>query len=82
MATVLNTIYPPQVSTFMPSFKYNESAEIWFGISSYNSDLISSIKFIHVSMVDQRNNQNVFAGVNGTATVHPQFYPIDFDDVV
>ena len=79
MATVLNTIYPPQVETFMPSFLYNGSAKIWFNVSSYNEDLISQIQFIHVSMVDQRNNTNVFAGLNGSNTVYPQYYPIAFN---
>ena len=79
MATVLNTMYPPQVETFMPSFCYNDSAKVWFQVSSYNEDLISQIRFIHVSMVDQRNNANVFAGLNGENPVFPQYYPIAFN---
>lgn len=76
MATTLNTLYPPQVDTFMPSFCYNSSAKVWFNISSYNEDRLDQIKYIHVSMVDQRNNTNVFAGINSGNTVYPQFYPI------
>ena len=79
MATTLNTIYPPQVDTFMPSFCYNAPAKVWFNVSSYNEDLIDQIKFIHVSMVDQRNNINVFAGLNGENSVYPQYYPITFN---
>lgn len=79
MATVLNTIYPPQVETFMPSFPYSSSAKIWFNISSYNEDIINQIKYIHVSMVDQRNNSNVFMGINSSNTVYPQYYPITFN---
>lgn len=80
MATTLNTIYPPQVETFMPSFCYNDSAKVWFDISSYNEDIINKIKFIHVSMVDQRNNVNVFAGQDNSGnTVSPQYYPITFN---
>lgn len=80
MATVLNTMYPPQVETFMPSFCYNSSAKVWFNISSYNEDIINKIKFIHVSMVDQRNNENVFAGKDSSNnTVYPQYYPIVFN---
>jgi hypothetical protein len=45
--------------------------------------MIDKIKFIHVSMVDQRNNTNVFAGENGgdenTTIVYPQYYPIVFN---
>ena len=76
MATTLNTMYPPQVDTFMPSFCYNAPAKVWFNVSSYNEDLIDQIEFIHVSMVDQRNNINVFAGLNGENSVYPQYYPI------
>lgn len=76
MATTINTIYPPQVETFMPSFRYNESAEVWFKLSSYSEDMLNKIRFIHVSMVDQRNNENVFAGKNGSADVYPQYYPV------
>lgn len=79
MATVLNTIYPPQVSSFMPSFLYNKDAEVWFDISSYNDDMIDKIKFIHISMVDQRNNQSVFKGINFKNEVYPQLYPVKFD---
>ena len=78
MATVLNTIYPPQAETFMPAFIYTKDAEIWFDVSPYTD--IKKIKFIHISMVDQRNNQNVFAGIDSKGnTVYPQFYPIAFD---
>ena len=80
MATTLKTIYPPQVDTFMPSFCYNESAKVWFNISSYSEDMINQIQFIHVSMVDQRNNVNVFAGTNSSNIItYPQYYPITFD---
>lgn len=79
MATTLNTIYPPQVETFMPSFRYNNSAKVWFNITSYNEDLISQIKFIHVSMTDQRNNTTVFAGLSNGNVAYPQYYPITFN---
>ena len=79
MATIISTLYPPQVDTFMPSFCYNESAEVWFNIASYDEDKIGLIKYIHVSMVDQRNNQNVFAGSNNNNVVYPQYYPIVFN---
>lgn len=78
MATALETIYPPQVETFMPSFCYNESAVVWFKIPSYSEDKKGLIQYIHISMVDQRNNQNVFAGKKGNTTVYPQYYPLAF----
>ncbi len=41
--------------------------------------MIDSIKYIHVSMVDQRTNQNVFAGLNSGNIVYPQYYPVIFN---
>ena len=81
MATTLTTLYPPQVETFMPSFCYNTPAKVWFNISSYDKSKINQIKYIHISMVDQRNNQNVFAGIDNSnnVVVYPQYYPIDFN---
>lgn len=80
MATTLSTIYPPQVETFMPSFCYNEPAVIWFKISSYNEDIKNKIKYIHVSIVDQRNNQNVLESTKNSNTSFPQYYPISFSN--
>ena len=57
MATVLSTIYPPLVDTFMPAFPYTESAIVNFSISPYNRPL--SISKLHVSIVDQRTNLSV-----------------------
>jgi hypothetical protein len=63
MATVLSTLYPPLIDTFMPAFPYNESAKVEFSISPYNS--INSIKYLHVSLVNQKTNQNAFEGSMG-----------------
>ena len=57
MATVLSTLYPPLIDTFMPAFPKNESAVINFSISPYNSR--TSITKLHVSVVDQRTNLSV-----------------------
>jgi len=78
MTTTLNTLYPPQLETFMPSFRYDKPAKIWFKISSYDETKISLIQYIHVSMVDQRTNQNVFAGMNNDNVAYPQYYPVKF----
>lgn len=57
MATVLSTLYPPLVDTFMPAFPKTESAVINFSISPYNNR--DSITKLHVSAVDQRTNLSV-----------------------
>lgn len=57
MATILNTLYPPLIDTFMPAFQYNQSATVNFTISPYNS--YADIRYMHVTLVDQRTNQSV-----------------------
>lgn len=59
MATVLSTLYPPLVDTFQSPFIYTDDAEVFFTISPYNS--YKNIKKIHVTLVNQKTNQNVFA---------------------
>lgn len=62
MPTVSNTLYPPIVSTYMPAFPYNENAVIYFSISTFNKP--TDIEYVHVSLVDQRTNENAFY-ING-----------------
>lgn len=58
MATILSTLYPPLIDTFMPAFSYEGPAPITFSFSPYNS--INDIKKIHVSLVNQKTNQSAF----------------------
>lgn len=62
MATVLSTLYPPLIDTFMPAFPYDENVTVEFSISPYNS--ANMIKHLHVSLVNQKTNQNAFEGSN------------------
>ena len=59
MATILSTLYPPLVDTFQIPFLYTQDAEIYFTISPYNS--YGEIKHLHITLVNQKTNQNVFA---------------------
>lgn len=59
MATVLSTLYPPLVDTFMPAFINTEPAYITFSISPYNEK--KQIKYVHVSLVNQQTNINALA---------------------
>lgn len=58
--TLVNTLYPPAVETFQPAFVYTDPAAITFSISPFNAAL--DIKYVHVSVTDQRNNENVLKG--------------------
>ena len=62
MATVLSTLYPPLVDTFMPAFVDTESAYIKFSVSPYNSR--KDIKYLHVSLVNQKTNIKALAANN------------------
>lgn len=59
MATVLNTLYPPLIDTFMPAFPNTENAVVNFSISPYNSSY--EIQYLHVTLVNQKTNKNAFA---------------------
>ena len=58
--TLVNTLYPPSMETFQPAFIYTDAASVTFALSPYNS--ASDIKYVHISVVDQRNNENVLMG--------------------
>lgn len=65
MANVLNTLYPPTISTFLPAFVNTTEAIIYFSLSPYNSS--SQIKRVHVSLTSQLNNENAFNNLSGIA---------------
>ena len=67
MANVLSTLYPPLVDTFQSPFIYTDNAKITFSISPYNS--YKEIKKIHVTLTNQKTNQNVFATSNPNSKV-------------
>lgn len=76
MATVLSTLYPPLIGTFQPAFEYNDGPEITFTISNYNS--FSQIQHLHISLVNQKTNQNVLAtNANNAISVPSGTYLID-----
>lgn len=76
MATVLSTLYPPLIGTFQPAFEYDEGPEITFTISNYNSYL--GINHLHISLVNQKTNQNALAtNSNNAFSVPTGTYLID-----
>lgn len=66
MATVLNTLYPPLIDTFMPAFPNTEEAIVHFTISPYNSSY--EIQYLHVTLVNQKTNKNAFASESNLDT--------------
>lgn len=58
MPTIVSTLYPPLIETFMPAFPYLGPAPVSFSFSPYNS--LNDIKKIHVSLVNQKTNQSAF----------------------
>ena len=64
--TLVNNLYPPAVETFQPAFQYTGPAMITFSISPFNA--MSDIKYVHVSVTDQRNNENVLIGSKAMPT--------------
>ena len=91
MANQLNTLYPPQVATFMPAFARTVTVEqgsgaevsaavdavVYYSLSPYNE--VSKIKYIHVSVVDQKTNQNALSDPNGVMIL--KFNPlVDYNE--
>ena len=58
MATVLSTLYPPLIDTFMPAFVNTGEALVNFTVSPYNSSY--DIQYLHVTLVNQKTNKNAF----------------------
>lgn len=63
MATLVNTLYPPVVPTFMPAFPNDKDAVIYFSLSPLNAS--ASIQRVHVTLVNQANNENALNKASG-----------------
>lgn len=61
--TLLNTLYPPQISTFQSAFINTSDAVVYFSLSPYNSS--SSIQRVHISLQNQLNNENALNNATG-----------------
>ncbi len=71
MANILSAFYPPLIDTFQSPFIYDETPEISFSISPYNS--YNEIKKIHVTLINQKTNQNMFStneSVDNTVSIN------------
>ena len=74
MATVVNTLFPPICNTFMNAFPNTTDAVVYFSLSPFNSS--TEIKHVHISVVNQLNNENAIA------TKHPSgvlFSDLNYD---
>jgi hypothetical protein len=63
MATVLSTLFPPVVATFMPAFVNTQDAVVYFSISPFNSS--SEIERVHVTLTNQTNNESALSNASG-----------------
>ena len=61
--SLTNTLYPPQVATFMPAFNYQGDAVIYFSLSPYNDQ--TQIKRVHITVVSQLTNENMLSNPVG-----------------
>lgn len=62
-ATLVNTLYPPTIDTFQDAFEYTDVAQVYFSLSPYNE--ITDIRRVHISVVNQLNNENALADSSG-----------------
>lgn len=64
MPTLVNTLYPPQCpQTWMPAFVRTTDAKVYFSLSPYNE--YAQIKRIHISVMNQANNESALKNING-----------------
>lgn len=67
------TLYPPQINTFLPAFVNTSDAIIYFSLSPYNDS--SEIQRVHISLQNQLNNENALTNKTGILVV-----PLKFDE--
>lgn len=62
-STLISTLYPPVIDTFMPAFINTTDAKVYFSISPFNNS--SDIQRVHVSLQNQLNNENALKRITG-----------------
>lgn len=62
-STLISTLYPPVIDTFMPAFVNTTDAKVYFSISPFNNS--SDIQRVHVSLQNQLNNENALKRITG-----------------
>ena len=63
MPSVVNTLFPPIISTFQPAFINTTDPKIYFTYSPLSD--IKLIKKVHLSLVNQVNNENALSNPTG-----------------
>ena len=75
MAGIVNTLYPPVLDTYMPSFIRNKNEKngcrVYFTLSDYNS--AESIKQVQISVRNQYTNESVLTDPTGILLAYPSF---------
>lgn len=67
---LINSLYAPLVSTFMPAFPNDQDAAVFFTYSPLND--ITLVKRIHVSVVNQATNENALNDDTGVLIYETQ----------
>ena len=75
--TLTNNLYPPIVYDTMPAFIKNQSCNIYFSLSKYNS--YEDIKFVQLSIIEQKTNASA---LNSSYLSGIKLYNIQIDSTV
>lgn len=62
-STLISTLYPPVINTFMPAFVNTQPVYVYFSLSAYNS--LTEIERVHISVQNQLNNENTLKKISG-----------------
>lgn len=79
MPNVVNTLYAPLISTFMRAFPNTSDAVVYFSYSPLNDD--SKVKKVHVSLVNQLNNENALEDPTGIL-IYDATVPEDEESII
>lgn len=74
MASLIGTLYPPVIDTFMPAFVYTNAVRVYYSLPAYSD--VNNITYLHITLTDQETNQNALANNAGIYIIkNPlQFY--------
>ena len=75
MASLIGTLYPPVIDTFMPAFIYTEGVRVYYSLPSYGD--LNNINLLHITVTDQETNQNALKNNAGIYIVEN---PLQFFD--
>ena len=77
MASLIGTLYPPVIDTFMPAFIYTKAVRVYYSLPAYGN--LNNINWLHITVTDQKTNQNALRNKAGLYTIQNPLQQKYFD---